>query len=184
MAWIQIPDTTIDYPVVQGRDNDYYLNHTAAGKENHSGAIFLDAGCDRDFSEGNYILYGHNLRTKKMFGMLKVLYDPYYQGESSCQAPPDIFIRTPGEEITYHVFSVRRVDLKRQNGIYILDFADEDSWTDYVTRAAGQSLLPGDGLPVRETSLLTLSTCTSDSDDGRLVIQAYEAGRNPAGGKR
>jgi len=183
-AWLQIPDTTIDYPVVQGRDNEYYLNHTAAGKENHSGAIFLDAGCDHRFSKGNYILYGHNLRTGKMFGVLKVLYAPDVQGDLSRQAPPDIFIRTPEEEIVYHVFSVRKIHLNRQKGVYALNFADEHAWKDYVAEAAGQSLLPGEETPARETSLLTLSTCTSDSDDGRLVVQAYETGRRPVGEKR
>ena len=44
VAWIHIPDTNMDYPVVQGSDNTYYLNHTAAGRETSSGAIFLDAG--------------------------------------------------------------------------------------------------------------------------------------------
>ena len=183
-AWLQIPDTTIDYPVVQGRDNEYYLNHTAAGKENHSGAIFLDAGCDHRFSKGNYILYGHNLRTGKMFGMLKVLYAPDAQGDLSRQAPPDIFILTPEEEIVYHVFSVRKIHLNRQKGVYALNFADEHAWKDYVAEAAGQSLLAGEEPPARETSLLTLSTCTSDSDDGRLVVQAYETGRRPVGEKR
>lgn len=184
VAWIQIPDTTIDYPVVQGRDNDYYLNHTAAGKENHSGAIFLDAGCDHRFSYGNYILYGHNLRTGKMFGVLKVLYASDDQRDPSRQAPPDIFIRTPKEEIVYHVFSVRKVHLNRQRGVYALNFADEQAWKDYVTEAAARSLLPWKEPPTRETSLLTLSTCTSDSDDGRLVVQAYETGRRPVGEKR
>lgn len=177
VAWVRIPDTTIDYPVVQGRDNQYYLNHTAALEENPSGAIFLDAECDPAFAEGNNVLYGHNMRTLTMFGMLKVLYDPSYDQGSSVQAHPDIFIDTPGEEIVYRIFSVRKVHLNHSKDPYVLKFSDSGSWRTYVEAAGRESLIGTGTLPGRETSLLTLSTCTSDSPDGRLMVQAYEIRR-------
>ena len=178
VAWIHIPDTNIDYPVVQGSDNSYYLNHTAAGAENSSGAIFLDAGCDTAFSGDNYIIYGHNMRTKKMFGGLKDLYDPIYNEEASLLIHPDIVIDIPGEEIIYHIFSVRRINLNTQQGIYAISFSDQRARKEYLEEARKKSLLKGEEPSDPEASILTLSTCSSSGEDWRLVVQAYEIKRN------
>lgn len=177
VAWVHIPDTTINYPVVQGSDNSYYLTHTAAGRENSSGAIFLDAGCDAAFRGDHAILYGHNMRNKTMFGSLKDLYDPGYNEKASLLLHPDIVIDTPGEEIIYHVFSVRRIHLKTQPGIYVLTFSDETERENYVEQAREKSSLKESGSDYPGTSILTLSTCTSTGEDGRLVVQAYEIAR-------
>ena len=178
VAWIHIPDTTIDYPVVQGSDNTFYLNHTASGAENPSGAIFLDAGCDTAFTGDHYIIYGHNMRTKKMFGGLKDLYDPIYNEEASLLIHPDIIIDIPGEEIIYHIFSVRRINLDTQQGIYALNFPDDRGREEYVEEARRQSLLKEEESFYPGSSILTLSTCSSSGEDWRLVVQAYEIKRN------
>ena len=62
VGWILIPDTDISYPIVQGSDNSYYLNHTFEKKENYAGAIFMDAGADASFQDRNTIIYGHNVK--------------------------------------------------------------------------------------------------------------------------
>ncbi len=174
VAWIHIPDTTIDYPVVQGSDNTYYLNHTAAGRENSSGAIFLDAGCDTAFTGNNYIIYGHNMRTKKMFGGLKDLYDPTYNEKASLLLHPDIVINIPGVEITYRIFSVRRINLNTQQGVYALTFSNDREREDYIEEARNQSLMKGEETSCPGSSILTLSTCSSSGESWRFVVQAYE----------
>ena len=73
-AWIYIKGTGINYPIVQTTDNTSYLHRTFEGKDSFIGAIFLDAGCEADFSSENSIVYGHNLNGQ-MFGMLKKHYD-------------------------------------------------------------------------------------------------------------
>ncbi len=178
VAWIHIPDTTIDYPVVQGSDNTYYLNHTAAGRENSSGAIFLDAGCDTAFTGNNYIIYGHNMRTKKMFGGLKDLYDPIYNEKASLLIHPDIVIDIPGVEITYRIFSVRRINLNTQEGVYVLSFSNDREKEEYVEDAREHSLLKGQESFYPGSSILTLSTCSSSGERWRLVVQAYEIHKN------
>lgn len=62
IAWIRIPDTGIDYPVVQGADNEYYLKHTFKKTEHVAGSIFLDKDNSPDFSNRKSILYGHNMK--------------------------------------------------------------------------------------------------------------------------
>ena len=61
IAWIRIPDTSIDYPVVQGNDDSYYLTHTFKKTEHVAGAIFLDSDNNADFSDDKNIIYGHNI---------------------------------------------------------------------------------------------------------------------------
>lgn len=71
VGWILIPDTDISYPIVQGSDNSYYLNHTFEKKENYAGAIFMDAGADASFQDRNTIIYGHNVKHGTMFAELE-----------------------------------------------------------------------------------------------------------------
>ncbi len=70
IGWIYIADSDIDYPVVQGRDNQYYLHHTPDGRENQLGTIFLSYKCTPDFSGALNILYGHNMQYG-MFGDIR-----------------------------------------------------------------------------------------------------------------
>ena len=67
IGWIRVPDTNIDYPIVQGEDNDFYLNHDFYGKENIAGAIYLDFESQGDFVGRNNVLYGHNMKNGSMF---------------------------------------------------------------------------------------------------------------------
>lgn len=70
VAWLQVDDTQIDYPVVQGEDNSRYINTDAAGNYSLSGSIFLDYRNASDFSSPNSILYGHHMAKGTMFGQL------------------------------------------------------------------------------------------------------------------
>ena len=63
IGWIYSPDTTINYPVMQGDDNDYYLKHLADGTENRNGCPFLDVQNRPDFTDNNSIIYGHHMQT-------------------------------------------------------------------------------------------------------------------------
>ena len=67
VGWIYIADSDIDYPVVQGTDNQYYLHRTPDGRRNDLGTIFLDCKCSSDFSDSQNILFGHNMQYG-MFG--------------------------------------------------------------------------------------------------------------------
>lgn len=71
VAWIRIPDTSIDYPVVQGNDDSYYLTHTFKKTEHVAGAIFLDSDNNADFSDDKNIIYGHNMKDGSMFRGLR-----------------------------------------------------------------------------------------------------------------
>ena len=99
IAWIRIPDTGIDYPVVQGTDNEYYLKHTFKKTEHVAGSIFLDKDNSPDFSNRKTILYGHNMKDGSMFqGLHK------YESESYLQEHNKVYLYLPAvETLTYTV---------------------------------------------------------------------------------
>lgn len=72
VAWLRIEAAGIDYPVVRGVDNEYYLHHTFRGESNIAGSIFMDCR-NEDFTDEKVILYGHNMRDGSMFAGLKNL---------------------------------------------------------------------------------------------------------------
>ncbi len=99
IAWIRIPDTKIDYPVVQGTDNEYYLKHTFKKTEHVAGSIFLDKDNSPDFSNRKTILYGHNMKDGSMFqGLHK------YESESYLQEHNKVYLYLPDAgTLTYTV---------------------------------------------------------------------------------
>ena len=81
VAWIQIPGIGVDYPVVQGKDNEHYLHYTFDGKANKAGSIFLDYRNRADFTDSKVILYGHNMKDGSMFSNLKKYRDADFRKE-------------------------------------------------------------------------------------------------------
>lgn len=81
VAWIQIPGIGVDYPVVQGEDNEHYLHYTFDGKENIAGSIFLDFRNKADFTDRKVILYGHNMLDGSMFSHLEKYQDKDFREE-------------------------------------------------------------------------------------------------------
>lgn len=125
-AWIYIKGTGINYPIVQAADNTTYLHRTFEGKDSFIGAIFLDAGCEPDFSSENSIVYGHNLKNGQMFGMLKKHYDTEYNPDADYKKYQKIWIITPEEEIEYKVFAAREIDVNEDSDVYTIAFASEE----------------------------------------------------------
>jgi len=115
---IIIPGTTIDYPVVRGRDNNFYLRTTFSGARNPAGAIFMDYRSS--FDDTLILIHGHSMRDGSMFSPLNM-----FRCEDFSENFRDIIIMTTDGEInTYTIFEVRPVDV--WNDIYKLDFSDPD----------------------------------------------------------
>lgn len=93
VGWLYCPDTPINYPVVQAEDNDYYLRRLLDGTWNSNGSIFMDYRCPSDFSGGNSILYGHNMKNDAMFGTLED-----YRKQEYYDAHPVLYLLTPAQD--------------------------------------------------------------------------------------
>ena len=104
VAWLRIPGV-LEYPVVRGKDNSYYLNHTVQKTYNIAGSIFLDYRNERDFSDSKNIIYGHNMKDGSMFHVLR-----NYQDIDFFQEHTDMEIYLPdGRTLNYHIIACEQV---------------------------------------------------------------------------
>ena len=163
VGWIRLADSIIDYPVVQGEDNEYYLYHLADGTENKSGSIMMDVANAADFTDAVTILHGHHMRGGAMFGHLSD-----FKKESYYQAHPVLRLFTPAGDYDVAVFAACTV-----NGYtfgYPVSFADEAEFDAFVRKAVsstpyetGVSVSWGD-------RILVLSTCAYSFEGARYVV--------------
>ncbi len=107
VAWIQIPGIGVDYPVVQGKDNEHYLHYTFDGKANKAGSIFLDYRNRADFTNSKVILYGHNMKDGSMFSNLKK-----YQDEEFRKEQGKILLYLPDRVLECEIAECRQVSVK------------------------------------------------------------------------
>lgn len=164
-GWLYIPDTIIHYPIVHGKDNSYYLTHTFDKKSNKCGAIFMDAGNEKDFSSKNTILHGHNMKTGKMFGSLRK-----YEKKEFWAKHPYIYVILEKNILKYEIFASSRTTAG--SDVYTMEFESEESFASYLEKRMSNRLYDT-GMEVgKEDVILTLSTCTSDTEEGRRVVQA------------
>lgn len=162
-AWLSIPDTPVNYPVMFGADNAFYLNHLPDGSENKCGSLFFDCRCEEN--SFHLIIYGHNAWGGKMFGSLK-----RYESRDYFDEHAALTIMTADSVYVCPVFSVRRVSA--DSDAYTMEFRDSADRTDYVNRAVSESLYPIDIDCSSVEKVLTLSTCTGRRDQ-RLIVQAF-----------
>ena len=163
-GWIQIEDTRIDYPVVKGRDNEYYLNHDFHREQSITGAIFMDYRNVGDGSDPHTIVYGHGIRDKSMFHDLVRFLDPTFY-----ESHRDIEMKTLYETVQYRVFAAYRTNT---DVYFIRTKFDDGSYREFVDGVRARTAHAWDTEVVRSDRLLTLVTCSPDLADGRLVVHA------------
>ncbi len=164
-AWIQIPGTIINFPVVQGADNVYYLTHTFAGQSISNGAIFMEAAISDGFSDKNVILYGHNMKSGAMFGGLS-----QYSSKSYWSQHPYVYITTSdGVRHIYQIFSVYQ--LAAEDAVYYFGFSENDTYESYLAYLKSLSLYDTGVTVSRVDQIVTLSTCAKNSTQ-RFVVHA------------
>lgn len=141
VAWIQISGIGVDYPVVQGEDNEYYLHHTFQKEANKAGSIFLDHRNRADFTEQRVIIYGHNMKDGSMFSNLKKYQDNAFQKESGTA-----YLYLPEKTLQLEIVACERVSMRDK--AYALGYNMTCDWPEEII----------------------LSTCSSSSDI-RLILR-------------
>lgn len=171
-GWLDIPGTSISYPVVQAADNDFYLSHGIRKQRSGSGAIFMDSRNDAGLGDGNTIIYGHNMRNGSMFGSLRKFKDSQYRASR-----PYVDYYIPGMRIRYAVYACYEETADWKN--FPVDFADEAEQAAYCSAARKKSLYDTGTDPEPGSHTMMLSTCTGSGYTKRWVIQAVEQERTP-----
>ena len=172
IGWLKIEDTNIDYPVLQTTDNVYYLDHNFEQEYDKNGSLFLDAACDIVHRNTNLIVYGHHMRSGKMFGNLNK-----YSSESYYKEHPYIQFDTIYEKGTYEVMYVFRSKIYNEDEIVFkyyqfFDAVSEKEFNSNMQEMAALSLYDTGVIASFGDELLTLSTCDNSEADGRFVVVA------------
>lgn len=165
VGWIYIEGTDINYPVVQGPDNDYYLRRLFDGTYNRSGCIFLDAGCAFDFSGRHSVIYGHHMMNDSMFSGLMEYKDQNYYDEHSVA-----LLATPTAYYRIQLFSGYVAD--DWTNAWELSF-DDYGYTRWLDDIQSRSCFAAEFAPTKEDKIVTLSTCDYEFDGAKFVLHGY-----------
>ena len=171
IGWLEIENTNINYPVLQGTDNSYYMTHNYKKENSKNGAIFLDANYNWNIPSNNLLIYGHNLGNGMMFQELLK-----YEKESFYQEHPIIRFTTTEEDAQYEIISVfkSRVYHKSEKNVFryyfFLNNESEEEYNQFVKNAKNASLYPIDATANYGEQLITLSTCSYYVEDGRFAV--------------
>lgn len=165
VGWIYIEGTNINYPVVQGADNDYYLNRLFDGTHNGAGCIFLDYRCASDFSDQHSIIYGHNMKDKSMFSGLMNYKDQAFYEEHSIA-----LLVTPTAYYKIQFFSGYVSEDHSNAWELSLDDANRAAWMKEIQE---RSCFVSNYIPEPENNIITLSTCSYEFSNARFVLHGY-----------
>lgn len=168
-AWIYIPDSEIDYPVLQHpTDNYYYLNYNLDGSKGYPGCIYTEDYNAKDFSDPNTVLYGHNMKNGTMFAGLHKFEDIEY-----FDANRYVYIYTPDELLVYEIFAA--YEYSDEHILYNHDFTNETIYQNYLdgikeTRTMNCNLREEIEVTTADR-IITLSTCIASKPNNRYLVQ-------------
>ena len=164
IAWIRIPGTVIDYPVLQGPDNNKYLRHTPDGEYNIAGSIFLEFSNSPVFSDNHSIIYGHHFRGSYR-PMFTQLVD--YKSRDFFDSHPAAELYTPAGKYIIRFFSCYVTKLGDNAWRTQLD---EAAFSDWIRSVSSKALYDTGVLPTENDRVVTLSTCSTEYENARFVI--------------
>ena len=160
-GYIDIPSTSISYPIMQGEDNSYYLKHLPNGDRNKMGSIFLDYR-NNGFNDKNTIIYGHNFNNGTMFSdLLNYKSFEFYKNHSNYK------IYTSDKVIEVAIFAVYIADATKDELPINFESTDFDDYLDMVLES---NLINSEVSIDSEDNLITLCTCSNGSWKNRLIV--------------
>lgn len=165
-GWIYIRGTTIDYPIVQGKDNEEYLHQDFNKKKSSSGTIFLDNNCKKDFTSDNNIIYGHHMKNGTMFAQLLK-----FREKSFLKKHNEIMIFTPDR--TIHLKVISAYAQKAQNKIPVT-FANDKQKKVYIKKIESMSEQTIKTSRINDSHIYTFVTCSYEGEDNRTYVHAAE----------
>lgn len=162
VAWIEIPGTSLSYPVMHTSDDVFYLNHTFSGKVNSAGSIFVETLNNPEFTDLHTIVYGHNMKNGSMFASLKNYTSPSY-----LVAHPTVYIDLADGTHAYQIFSC--YEATADSDSYTIGFAKDEQYETFLQTLKSRSAYDT-GVDVSiEDSIISLSTCTRNGENRYLV---------------
>lgn len=162
VGWLYCEDTPINYPILQGRTNSFYLRRLPDKTYNINGSLFIDHRNAADLSDRNTVIYGHNMRDGSMFGTLE-----NYGEQAYYQAHPDMWLLLP--EQCYRLEVIAGCVVRSDSPLYQLHTSGEDAVKQVREAMAGSDFI-SEGEPEEDDLWVTLSTCSYAFDNARYVV--------------
>ena len=167
--WIKVEGTNIDFPVVQGEDNDFYLHHNFNKEKSFSGSIFVDSENNLN-DDSNIVVYGHNMRNDTMFAQIK-----HFKNENFFNANKYVTLYRDGKKSKFEIFSVYQENAKDLESEIKINFSNKDEYEKYLKGQEEKSLFKREGIDLNSNDrILTLITCGYDFVNARIVVVAKE----------
>ncbi len=163
VSWITVDGTNINYPVVQGKDNNYYLSHDIEKNIKSSGWVFMDYRNSFDMSDDNTIFYGHNLANKTSFGSLENVFKSDWFETSNHY----IEVLSEKDRYLYEIFSIYTINPE----VYYLqnNFNNKNNYIEFINTIKSRSIYNFNINVDNKDKIITLSTCTNDNKERRVV---------------
>lgn len=169
-SWIYIPNTNVDYPVVQSskdKPDDFYLNHNIHKQSEFAGSIYSEKHNAKDYSDPVTILYGHNMKNGSMFKTLHNFEDPAFFKKNKY-----IYIYMPNKKLTFKIYSAYVYD--DRHILNSFDFSDNQILKKYQEYTLNPESMTKNTRKVslnKNSKILTLSTCTNGAENTRYLVQ-------------
>lgn len=154
IAWIEIPGTKVDYPVLRCPSYSYYLHHDVEGKNSILGSIFVQPETAGDFSDIHTVIYGHNMNDRQMFGSLHS-----FESKEFWKKHRKVYIYLPEQEIEALVYSI--YDVADSTETYRTKFDTLDDWKEWIAMTVEKRYYDTGIQPGETKRIITLSTCSN-----------------------
>ena len=169
-AWIVIPGTDINYPILQHpTDDSYYLNHNIDGSTGRPACIYTESLNSKDFTDNNTVIYGHNMRNGTMFAQLHKFEDKDFFDEHR-----EIIIYLPDKVLHYKIFAVHNYDDRHL--LYSFDFSDKAVYKEYLESIFSiddkNANIDTEMTVTENDKIITLATCVYKQPSLRFHVQA------------
>ena len=163
VAWLYSPNTPINYPVAQGSNNKYYLDHTLNGRYNSGGCLFMDCRNARGFTDDNNIIYGHHMNNGTMFNTLEE-----YINQEYYDAHPVIYMTTATGKYRLEIFA--GYITPSTSDAYLMNFSSWSVKQNWINRCYNLSNFTSVTQVTPADTIVTLSTCVYYYDNSRYVL--------------
>lgn len=171
-AWITVPGTIIDYPVLQHPTDDaYYLHHNLDGSYGYPGCIYTESLNAKDFTDPNTVIYGHNMKAGTMFAQLHE-----FEDRDFFDANREVLVYLPEKTLRYEIFAAYVYDDRHL--LYSFDFSDQEVYASYLKSLYEirdmSANIDKDITVTAENRIITLVTCMAGEANAekRLLVQA------------
>lgn len=164
IAWIRLPGTVIDYPLVQTNNNTRYLGHLFDGTSNQLGSLFMDYENKGQFNDQHILIYGHDMQDGSMFGSLS-----NYANSAYYKSHPEAIIYLPdGSAYKLQIFAAARMAAFRSE--LPVSFGSDEEFLAYVEKIRSLSAFETNIQISASDHVVSLCTCVSDSSDYRFIV--------------